>query len=245
MQLSEVARLRAIYLTATMAIAAVGIISMQSGGHSRTAAPTELASLRQVAVLNALARQQMLFGGDGLVTTGDYVDGRRTTPGLHTNCIPGVLRSDCSPAQEDGAWSTEAAKYIDDHTGGGHSHTMEDVQKNVNRAFAAKDAYLKACLQDWRNCNKPSELVTGFNDNIDDQSDAATYGITAHPWANLGKPSLKYSGVAPPDQYSEYNPNMDDGSWNDVVRPSGHQADKSGLVSTAYWSVNAKPGHVF
>lgn len=59
---------------------------------------------------------------------------------------------------------------------------MEDVQKNVNRAFAAKDAYLKACLQDWRNCNKPSELVTGFNDNIDDQSDAATYGITAHPW---------------------------------------------------------------
>eukprot|EP00961_Rhodomonas_salina_P104367 1404687-Rhodomonas_salina.6 len=59
----------------------------------------------------------MLFGGDGLVTTGDYVDGRRTTPGLHTNCIPGVLRSDCSPAQEDGAWSTEAAKYIDDHTG--------------------------------------------------------------------------------------------------------------------------------
>eukprot|EP00961_Rhodomonas_salina_P104366 1404687-Rhodomonas_salina.5 len=32
MQLSEVARLRAIYLTATMAIAAVGIISMQSGG---------------------------------------------------------------------------------------------------------------------------------------------------------------------------------------------------------------------
>jgi hypothetical protein len=30
-----------------------------------------------------------LWGGDGLVTTGDYVDGRKTVPGLHTDCIPG------------------------------------------------------------------------------------------------------------------------------------------------------------
>ena len=32
---------------------------------------------------------QQLWGGDGLVTTGDYVDGRKTVPGLHTDCIPG------------------------------------------------------------------------------------------------------------------------------------------------------------
>ena len=33
---------------------------------------------------------QMLWGGDGLVTTGDYVDGRKTGPGLHTDCLPGI-----------------------------------------------------------------------------------------------------------------------------------------------------------
>ncbi len=35
---------------------------------------------------------QMLWGGDGLVTTGDYVDGRKTVPGLHTDCIPGITK---------------------------------------------------------------------------------------------------------------------------------------------------------
>ena len=64
------------------------------------------------AELERLELPALLFGGDGLVTTGDYVDGRPTTPGLQTDCIPGVLRSDCSPAQEDGAWSKEAAEYI-------------------------------------------------------------------------------------------------------------------------------------
>ena len=38
-----------------------------------------------------LGGSQMLWGGDGLVTTGDYVDGRRTVPGLHTDCIPGIM----------------------------------------------------------------------------------------------------------------------------------------------------------
>ena len=40
---------------------------------------------------NNLANLQFLWGGDGLVTTGNYVDGRRTVPGLHTDCIPGRL----------------------------------------------------------------------------------------------------------------------------------------------------------
>jgi len=178
----------------------------------------------------------------GLVTTGDYVDGRKTTPGLQTNCLPGVLRSDCGPAQEDGAWSTAAAEYIDDHTGGAHSQTMERLQANVDRAFKAKDDYLEACLKDWRNCNKPAAQVTGYDDSIDEENDAATFGIHRRFSA---KPSLKYSGVAPPDQYSEYSPTMDDGPWNDVKRPTGHTADKSGLVSAAYWTSNDPPGHVY
>jgi hypothetical protein len=70
--------------------------------------------------------------------------------------------------------------------------------------------------------------VTGYDDSIDEGNDAATFGIHRRFSA---KPSLKYSGVAPPDQYSEYSPMMDDGPWNDVKRPTGHHADKSGLVS--------------
>lgn len=60
-----------------------------------------------------VADGQMLFGGAGLVTTGKSVDGRPTVPGLHTDCVPGVLRSDCSPQQEDGAWSVDAMNYLD------------------------------------------------------------------------------------------------------------------------------------
>jgi len=119
---------------------------------------------------------------------------------------------------------------------------MNQLQANVNRAFKAKDDYLAACLKDWRNCNKPAAEVTGYDDRMDDQNDAATYGIHQRFSA---KPSLKYSGVAPPDQYSEYSPMMDDGPWNQVNRPSGHHADKSGLVSGAYWDTTEKPGHIF
>ena len=45
------------------------------------------------------ARLVALWGGQGKVTTGTSVDGRKTVPGLQTDCIPGVLSSDCSPAQ--------------------------------------------------------------------------------------------------------------------------------------------------
>lgn len=45
------------------------------------------------------ARLVALWGGAGKATTGTSVDGRKTVPGLHTDCIPGVLSSDCSPAQ--------------------------------------------------------------------------------------------------------------------------------------------------
>ena len=60
-----------------------------------------------------IADGQQLYGGAGLVTTGKSVDGRPTVPGLHTDCVPGVLTSDCSPAQEDGAWSVDAMNYLD------------------------------------------------------------------------------------------------------------------------------------
>lgn len=226
-------------------MAAVALLCASAQQTARPAAVAQLqrqpgAGLRWGSVW--AGREQMLWGGPGKVTTGDYVDGRPTTPGLHTDCEPGVLFSDCSPAQEDGAWSTQAAEYIDDHTGGAHSHTMERLQANVDRAFKAKDDYLAACLKDWRNCNRPAAEVTGYDDSIDEGNDAATFGIHRRFSA---KPSLKYSGVAPPDQYSEYSPMMDDGPWNDVKRPTGHHADKSGLVSQAYWTSNAPPGHVF
>jgi len=54
-----------------------------------------------------------------------------------------------------------------------------------------------------------------------------------------------YSHTHTQDQYSEYSPMMDDGPWNQVQRPSGHHADKSGLVSGAYWDTNSAPGHIF
>lgn len=237
---------RVVYLASISAFAAVCLLCVNVRHET---SPGELAQLREqqarwgsVWAAANTPRQQMLWGGDGLVTTGDYVDGRPTVRGLHTDCLPGVLRSDCSPAQEDGAWSKEAAEYIDDHTAGAHSNTMNQLQANVNRAFKAKDDYLAACLKDWRNCNKPAAEVTGYDDRMDDQNDAATYGIHQRFSA---KPSLKYSGVAPPDQYSEYSPMMDDGPWNQVNRPSGHHADKSGLVSGAYWDTTEKPGHIF
>ena len=196
------AGMRCVYLASLLAMAAVALLAMEAHpGAGEPMATAELAQVLQTARWGSMwgQRQQMLWGGNGKVTTGYYVDGRPTTPGLHTDCVPGEIFSDCSPAQEDGAWSTQAAEYIDDHTGGAHSHTMERLQANVDRAFKAKDDYLKACLSDWHNCNEPAAEVTGYDDSIDEGNDAATFGIHRRFSA---KPSLKYSGVAPPDQYS-------------------------------------------
>ena len=156
------AGMRCVHLAGISAMAAVALLCVSAQQTARPAAVAQLqrqpgAGLRWGSVW--AGREQMLWGGPGKVTTGDYVDGRPTTPGLHTDCEPGVLFSDCSPAQEDGAWSTQAAEYIDDHTGGAHSHTMERLQANVDRAFKAKDDYLAACLKDWRNCNRPAAEV--------------------------------------------------------------------------------------
>jgi hypothetical protein len=104
--------MRVVYFAAVLSVAAVFVLCLSSGDSE----PASLSQLqRHMNMLHRASvqeRKQMLFGGDGLITTGDYVDGRPTTPGLQTDCIPGVLRSDCSPAQEDGAWSKEAAEYI-------------------------------------------------------------------------------------------------------------------------------------
>jgi hypothetical protein len=160
------AGMRCVYIAGVSAMAAVALLCVGAHQEARPATVTDLQ--RQSAARTAAGRwgsvwapgrELLLWGGRGTVTTGDYVDGRPTTPGLHTDCVPGVLYSDCSPAQEDGAWSSEAAQYIDDHTGGAHSHTMERLQANVDRAFKAKDDYLAACLKDWRNCNRPAAEV--------------------------------------------------------------------------------------
>eukprot|EP00960_Hanusia_phi_P067128 766552-Hanusia_phi.AAC.2 len=128
-------RMQAAYVSAILAALFLGLICMRYGNDR---SPTEKIEIFQSSAKGPMgrwgvkflvskrkAREQLLWGGNGLVTTGDYVDGRKTVPGLHTDCIPGVLRSDCSPAQEDGAWSKEAAAYIDQHTNGKHSETSE------------------------------------------------------------------------------------------------------------------------
>jgi hypothetical protein len=63
-----------------------------------------------------------------LVFAGTSVDGRPTVPGLHTDCVPGELRSDCSGPQEDGAWSTDAESWLNKMTGGKHSSSMQSIQ---------------------------------------------------------------------------------------------------------------------
>jgi len=100
---------RVVFIASISAVAAVVLLCVHAG-HEAT--PAELMQLRQARWGSvwargppAAGRQQMLLGGDGLVTTGDSVDGRKTTRGLHTDCLPGVLRSDCSPAQEDGNYT--------------------------------------------------------------------------------------------------------------------------------------------
>lgn len=99
------------------------------------------------------SRIQLLWGGSGKATTGTNVDGRPTVPGLHTDCIPGVLRSDCSPAQEDGAWSTDAESYLNSKTGGGHLKSMQKIQDDIDSGYAARDKFLDDCLRDASLCS--------------------------------------------------------------------------------------------
>ena len=103
--------------------------------------------------LHKAYRLSILFGGNGKVTTGTSVDGRPTVPGLHTDCIPGVLHSDCSPQQEDGAWSTDAEKFLDSRTKGAHSKSMSAIQADIDAGYAARDKFLNDCLKDASLCS--------------------------------------------------------------------------------------------
>jgi hypothetical protein len=98
-------------------------------------------------------RQIMLWGGEGKVTTSSSVDGRKTVPGLRTDCIPGVLHSDCSPQQEDGAWSKEAEQFLDKRTGGAHSKSMQAIQADIDAGYAAREKFLNDCLKDASLCS--------------------------------------------------------------------------------------------
>eukprot|EP00286_Rhodomonas_abbreviata_P013418 CAMPEP_0181321606 /NCGR_PEP_ID=MMETSP1101-20121128/18782_1 /TAXON_ID=46948 /ORGANISM="Rhodomonas abbreviata, Strain Caron Lab Isolate" /LENGTH=229 /DNA_ID=CAMNT_0023429459 /DNA_START=12 /DNA_END=701 /DNA_ORIENTATION=+ len=168
-----------------------------------------------------VARQQILWGGQGAVTTGTSVDGRPTVPGLHTDCIPGVLRSDCSPAQEDGAWSTEAAGWLDSHTNGGHSNKMQKIQDDVDAAFAARDKFLDDCLSDASLCNGRRTDASPASRMAGTYGDQPTWGSRTHPWA--------------PEQGADFGQYNNDGHWNHISLPSGTHGD-GGLVSDSYYA---------
>ena len=73
---------------ACLALLGVVLVRYYTAGNG---AGSELLSLEAFNQLPDLKDgSQMLWGGDGLVTTGNYVDGRKTVPGLHTDCIPGL-----------------------------------------------------------------------------------------------------------------------------------------------------------
>jgi hypothetical protein len=114
--------------------------------------PIEPVNARQMALVQAY-RSSMLWGGQGKATTGTSVDGRPTVPGLHTDCIPGVLHSDCSPQQEDGAWSTDAERFLDSRTHGAHSKGMAAIQADIDAGYAARDKFLSDCLKDATLCS--------------------------------------------------------------------------------------------
>jgi len=158
---------------------------------------------------------QELFGGQGLVTTGTHVDGRKTVPGLHTDCVPGVLSSDCSPAQEDGAWSTDAMNYLDSQTGGAHSKSMKDLQADVDEAYRERDQFLQDCLTDAANCNKPAQGRFAYH------GDTPTWGSRGHPWA--------------PEQGQDFGQYDNDGHWNHIPVPSGAKGDGT-IVSDSYYA---------
>ncbi len=144
-------------IAAVYAVALIALAGMErKEGHTELESyvlePIESVSARQMALVGAY-KSTMLWGGQGKVTTGTSVDGRRTVPGLHTDCVPGVLHSDCSPQQEDGAWSTDAERFLDSRTHGAHSKSMTGIQAEIDAGYAARDKFLSDCLKDASLCS--------------------------------------------------------------------------------------------
>ena len=73
---------------------------LQSGLASATSQLREQIESLSLAKARATERFVDSDSSSSLLVTGDRVDGRRTVPGLWTDCAPGDLESDCSPPQE-------------------------------------------------------------------------------------------------------------------------------------------------
>jgi len=160
-------------------------------------------------------------GGKGKVTTGTSVDGRPTVPGLQTDCIPGVLGSDCSPAQEDGAWSAEAERFLDSRTAGAHSKGMAAIQADIDAGYAARDKFLQDCLKDPAVCTgrrTDDSIAARMSGNY---GDTPTWGSRSHPWA--------------PEQGADYGQYNNDGHWKHIPLPSGAKGDGI-IVSDSYYA---------
>ena len=155
------------------------------------------------------------------MTTGSSVDGRPTVPGLQTDCIPGVLKSDCSPQQEDGAWSAEAEKFLDSRTGGQHSKSMAGIQADIDAGYAARDKFLADCLQDASICTgrRTDDSIAARMSG--QYGDTPTWGSRGHPWA--------------PEQGMDYGQYNNDGHWNHIALPSGVHGDGA-VVSDSYYA---------
>lgn len=145
------------------------------------------------------------------------MDGRPTVPGLETDCIPGVLRSDCSPAQEDGAWSRDAEAYLNRQTGGAHSKGMSEIQAAIDAGFEARDKFLADCLKDPDVCTGRRTDSTAARM----AGDTPTWGSRTHPFS--------------PEQGADYGQFNNDGHWSHIPLPSGVNGDGT-VVSDSYYA---------
>ena len=175
---------------------------------------------RQMALAEKY-RESMLFGGKGKATTGSRVDGRPTVPGLETDCLPGVLGSDCSPAQEDGAWSPDAMAYLDSQTGGSHSNNMQKIQDAIDAGYAARDKFLADCLKDPDVCTGRKTDTSTAARMAGKYGDTPTWGARAHPFN--------------PEQGADFGEFNNDGHWNHITLPAGVKGDGT-VVSDSYYA---------
>lgn len=159
-----------------------------------------------------------------LLVTGTSVDGRRTVPGLGTECVPGSLTNDCTPQQEDGAASAEAGAFLDAKGAVGGASYMLGVQHAINEGYAAKQKFLDGCLTDWTKCNTrraDDDESVASGGRAFAVGDQPRYGARSHPFV--------------PEQASDLGVYDGDAGWDHVSLPSGVDAGGGGLVSGSYY----------
>ena len=129
--------------------------------------------------------------------------------------------------QEDGAWSTDAERFLDSRTGGTHSKGMAAIQAEIDAGYAARDKFLADCLKDPAICTNVrghkldgsvGKEPFGSPGYIGDQP---SYGSRGHPWA--------------PEQGQDYGGYNNDGHWSHIALPSGTKGDGT-IVSDSYYA---------